>query len=572
MIDFQNWYETTLTNPITAAATNIALNTPPSITEGYLVLDYDIPALREIIHFTSHDSVSVTVPSSGDTGTGGTGRGYESTTARQHNQNAKVRMVFTAGTARAIQTAAATIANQNNNGGWVARAEAPVYASNNGNKEFTFTLPGDLTGVLGQGMKIKLDRATAPPTQAMSFTAASSQYASKTTPSGLSFTTAYTCESWIYVNSYSQMGIITRDDGTNGWVFGLSASGQLESYYRNGAGFTIGDSYQSVTLKRWQHAAVSVNVTTKVFSFYLNGTLIPALPVAGTPVTTMTQGTSPITLGRTNTSLYFDGYMAEARVWSVVQTQTAIQNNMGINLTGSETNLVFCVRGNGVWTDLTVNANTLTASNGAGFVTMPTTIPYYYNPTECFVITGKPTYSSPNTVITAFGGTDFVLPNATMLNLYFSMQRAPFGFSVDRGKWITDMLLKNDISINAPASNTWYNYNGGAVLQVPTGAWRLFYEGGFYATRGGTTVATLWVSLSTSTTAESDSTLSSFDQVEGAAGQMTAFPTFHREKFVPTTAMTQYSLITKTSVAPTTSLTVFGSFVPTVITAECAYI
>jgi len=88
---FTNFYESTLSGPISATDLVIPINTPPSVTEGWLLLDYDVPSKREFIYFTSKTGSNVTVPSLA------VGRGRDGTTAIAHTQNAKVRMNVSAG-------------------------------------------------------------------------------------------------------------------------------------------------------------------------------------------------------------------------------------------------------------------------------------------------------------------------------------------------------------------------------------------------------------------------------------------------------------------------------------------
>jgi hypothetical protein len=564
MIQFQNWYESTLSSPITAGALNIPISVPPTVTEGLLVLDYDIPALREVIHFTSRDGVSVTAPSSGDTGTSGTGRGYESTTARSHLQNAKVRMVFTAGLAQTIMTGAATIADQNNNKGWVARAETPVYATNNGQKEFTFTVSGDLTAVLDKGMKIKMDRSVAPPTQAMSFAAASSQYATKAAPVGLSGTTAVTFESWVYLNSYAGWFASRSDSATTGWQIRSDNNGVAIQWF--GASINrLYATYNALPLRRWTHIAVVATFATNVVNIYFNGVnmQLSTVSAAGTGYAA---GTSNLSIGaQSSGGNYLDGYMAETRIWSVAQTQSQIQSNMHINLTGSETNLVGLWRGNGNFNDLTVNANNLTATNGAGFVTMATTPgTAYFNTTEMFIITAKPTYSVPNTTVTVFGGTDFGLPNATMSNFYYSMQRAPFGFPNARGKWMVESRYKTQTNIAGVTAIAQY---AGQQLAVPSGEWRLrtfFYM--FNVSNASGHTASFGLSTSTSSFTEDDMVCKNTTIVSSVASDANVA----LEKYITLLAMTNYYMLNQNG---NTAVTSGLSSVQAIrIEAESAYI
>lgn len=98
--EFQNFYESTLSGPITNSDLVIPINVPPSVNEGWLLIDYDVPSKREFVYFTSSNSTTVTVPGSG-------GRGQDGTTAIAHTQNAKVRMNVNAGILEGLQDGSA---------------------------------------------------------------------------------------------------------------------------------------------------------------------------------------------------------------------------------------------------------------------------------------------------------------------------------------------------------------------------------------------------------------------------------------------------------------------------------
>lgn len=84
-LDYQNFYSSTLSSTITAADTTIYLDTLPTPTEGYLVIEPDSSSNREIVWYTSKGANFVTVPSSG-------GRGVGGTTAVAHSSGATVNM------------------------------------------------------------------------------------------------------------------------------------------------------------------------------------------------------------------------------------------------------------------------------------------------------------------------------------------------------------------------------------------------------------------------------------------------------------------------------------------------
>lgn len=316
--------------------------------------------------------------------------------------------------------------------GWIPTLETWSYGANNGNKEFTVTVSGDKTGKYNPGMKVKIPRGVTPPTQAMSFTAASTQYATKASPTGITFTGPFTVEAWVYLNSYGtgEPSVINRRNSTfnGGWGFSVSSSalndGRVRIYYGTGTSATDFISYQILPLRQWVHiAGVVTSVSGKTGQIYINGVAVTTTSVT-TAATSLTQSTDDLRLGAisgTPASTYFDGYMSEVRVWSGAQTQTQIQANMGINCVGNETNLVALFQGNGNFNDLTSNANNLTATNGATSVTANP-----YHATEYGLVVGA-SYSNPTTTLTINTGGS-VLPNQTLGAASYSLVHEPFGF------------------------------------------------------------------------------------------------------------------------------------------------
>lgn len=82
----QNFFTGYLTADITATSTDIFIDTPPTGSEGTLIIDPDTPASREIIFYNARTSTKVTVPSAA------LGRGYDGTTATTHVTGTKVIM------------------------------------------------------------------------------------------------------------------------------------------------------------------------------------------------------------------------------------------------------------------------------------------------------------------------------------------------------------------------------------------------------------------------------------------------------------------------------------------------
>lgn len=315
-----------------------------------------------------------------------------------------------------VQSAATT--------GWQTLGFPLTYSANNGNKEFAITTPNNLTGVLSAGMKLNITRSVTPPTQCMAFASASSQFASKATPSGISFTAAFTCEAWIYLNSYTGTSqfIMERENGTSGWGFNITATGKVNVYYGASSGFTNFTSTRSIPLNRWVHVAGAVtSVSSKTAAVYIDGYADTTVLVGTT--TTLTQPTANLQIGAYNTpNQYFNGFMSEVRLWSVAQTQSNIQSNMAVNLVGNETNLVGLWQGSGNFNDATSNANNMTAQAGAS----STQANNPYNPVEYGVIANV-NFSNPTTTVTLHTGPNGNIPNQTLNTPQYSTAENPYG-------------------------------------------------------------------------------------------------------------------------------------------------
>lgn len=357
--------------------------------------------------------------------------------------------------------------------GWNSLAtDVFAYGSNLGNKEFTVTNGNNLTGILTAGMKFSAQRSVTPPTQSMAFIAANSQYATKSSPSGITFTSAFTCEAWVKLNSYtgSSQFVMEHENGTSGWGFNLTATGQVNIYYGSGSSFTNLTSYQSIPLGQWVHVAgVVSSVSSQTASIYINGLLVGS-SVSGSATALVQPASTDLRVGAYNTpGQYFDGEISEPRVWSVAQSQTLVQNNMGINVVGTETNLVFALQ-TGAFTDLTTNGNTLTAVNSA----IATQADNPYNATEYALIT-KVVYTGGVTTLTlkTVSGT---IPNMALSNAQYSVAANPYGWPSVKGSlqghtllWLPLLSSQTTTSTTPVAFSTPTSGFSGWTFTVPQG-------------------------------------------------------------------------------------------------------
>jgi len=85
-MDIQSFFETTLTSAISSSDLTIVLNTAPTPTLGYLVIDPDNSGTREEIYFSTRTGSTLTCPADG--------RGKDGTSAVAHNAGVRVIMAF----------------------------------------------------------------------------------------------------------------------------------------------------------------------------------------------------------------------------------------------------------------------------------------------------------------------------------------------------------------------------------------------------------------------------------------------------------------------------------------------
>lgn len=449
--------------------------------------------------------------------------------------------------------------------GWLA-ADPITYGTNIGNKEYTVTMLGDKTATYWPGMRFKLSRAIAPPTQCADLEASSTQYASKTSPSGITFTDDISCEAWIDLESYpTDQIVIGRFDGTSGWLFFIDSTGRLvfRGYNAGSTNSRSGVSYQSIPLGQRVHIAATLDMSGSASTMYINGGSIP--------VNFITSGTSPTALiqaGNLVLGAYgsgtdpFDGKIADVRIWNTIRTGAQIRDNMNQQLVGNESGLVGYFKLNGNFNDSTSNANNLTAQNSASALTADNPM----KSTEYAIIT-KVAYSSPNTTLTLYTGTDSNIPNMTLQSPYYSTNRAPYGFPVASTKWQTGVLNLTQGSQASAGEGTWYNIES-AQIGIPTGIWNAGYQAVIQhnGSAGGLGIK---ATLSTTNNTESNSRFSTYKEnssVTIVGGSV------YKDEPLEVTSQTTHYLNTSGINVSTSTIYNRGTIAPTILFAKCAYL
>lgn len=474
---YQNFFATTLFTDIGAADTTITLTTAPSKTSGRLVLEARNPTQREIIRYSGVSGNQIT----------GVLRGQGDTTAKSHTKNSLVEMNLTAQDIQDLYDAFNSFSASAND--WRTIPTIPTVVSNNGQKEHLIRYSGvDLTGTIGEGYKLRIPRTGTTPTTSMSFVAASSQSASKSSPVGLNSFTDFSVEGLIYVPDFSASSVaqvimsrLNVGSVNGGWYFNIRTDGCLQVGYASGGNLTTQGSVQSIPLGKWVHVAATVVVATKVITLYIDGVSVALQTPFSSAATGITHPALDLTIGAysgTPANSYFNGRMANLRLWSGIRSAQQIKDNMGQEVPTSTTGLLGQWKGNGSWNDSSVNANHLTPANGAvnNFASHP------YSANEYAIVTAKPVFSGGNTDVTVFTGSGF-LPNEALGTTAYSTARVPFGFPAARANWELETVIWIQVNKNAVGGQI-LTLNG-LSLSVPTGAWQIGYKGNLLVDNAG---------------------------------------------------------------------------------------
>jgi len=188
-----------------------------------------------------------------------------------------------------------------------------------------------------------------------------------------------------------------------------------------------------------------------------------------------------------------------------------------------------------------------------------------------FIITAV-SYSSPNTTVTIYGGTDYDLANAAIASPYYSTQKAPLSFPLDPDKWTVETADTNDVTQASPTSGTWYNL-GSITISVPIGAWNVSYQVAASVYKAAATSVSIYTTLSTANNTESDRELTHFGYQYFSTTQDTYLGVpMTRFKSILLASKTSYYLNAKTDITGIDQLRFWGHISTSVIRVVCAYL
>lgn len=177
-----------------------------------------------------------------------------------------------------------------------------------------------------------------------------------------------------------------------------------------------------------------------------------------------------------------------------------------------------------------------------------------------------------NTKLTLYGGTDYVLTNAIISQIKYSTARTPKDFPINPEKWQIKIVDATLYSVAAPAQNAWNNLGSLGIL-LPIGLWDVSFDASLGADNTVTSRLDSQITLSTSTSNESDQELTAC--VAGSSTAPNAFisGTLNKRKTINITTPTQYYLIERCTAGVIGHVFVLGAaFSTTIIKARCAYL
>lgn len=468
---------------------------------------------------------------------------------------------------------------------WVTGLAAPTAVVCNGNRSYTQTFSSvNYSTILSAGMRLRTTRTVAAPTQCTSLNG-STQFYSKSSPAGMTFTDDFVVSVYVKLSSYtSNPIIISRYNGTSGWWLYVDGTGRvgLVGYNAGAANFSQVQSNQSIPLNKWVHVASQLDMSTFTATTTTSYVMIDGVDV---PATVARGGTNPTALvqagnleigSQNGGSGPFPGKIAQAAVFNAKVTQATMRGYISQGLAGTETSLISAYSFNNSVTDLnTSNANNLTA-NGSAVATNADS-PFggqadgTISSTLDYGIIQSVTFSTNTTVVLQVPEGCTIPTSGGVSAVVYSSSKVPYGFPGNREKWSVDMLNKTDAAQGSPTNGIWYN-PALQQLNIPVGAWSLSYQAGIYSFVASGTGCEVRASLSTSNNAESDPELSTPIYISGASGAVGSIISLYRNKGITLSSSTIYYLVASARQTSTATVDFRGDLAATIIRAENAYL
>lgn len=462
-------------------------------------------------------------------------------------------------------------------GGWNDLNDIPDTVTANGNRSYDLVFnSNDLTDTVSPGMRLQLTRTVTAPTQCTDLESGSSQYWNKTSPTGISFTDDFTIMAWVKLESYDTNAanirtiLSRRNAAVSGFGFAVRANGQVTIYGGGASAFDVASTYNSIPIGRWVHVAGTLDMSGTTATIYIDG-ISQTIGYTNSGATAVTQSGDLIVGSVSGSSEFFDGKIAQVRLFDAVLTQATIRSYMSQTLSGSETNCIGAWTFNGNGNDSDANANNLTAQAAATATSADTPFAGGSVGTTEYGIVTKTAFST-NTTLTVQVPEGYAIPTSGGVSaVLYSTHKAPYAFPTDANKWTIIFLDVTDEAQASPVNGTWYNFTG-AGLTVPVGSWTVGYEVVAYITKAAATDIRLKTTLSTATNSESDIEMTGGGYIGGASGTLINANTVTKERELTMSSATPYYLLLQSVANSALNLVAEGALGPTKIRAKCAYL
>lgn len=394
-----------------------------------------------------------------------------------------------------VEAASFTITGSGGNLGWLTGLPAPDSVTHNGQRSYDLVFNGtDLTDTVNIGTPLRFGRTVTAPIQCADLEASSSQYFNDTSVSGTTFTDDFCAGAWVKLESLATMSIVSRWNGTSGFVMDITSTGlvRLVGYNAGAANFSLVQSYQTPVIGRWVHIAAQLDMSaftaTSTTSYIMfDGQDTPAsVARGGTNPTALVQA-GDLNVGADNSLRHFDGKLSNVFYSSAKITQANMRTLSGQSITSAlctTHSIVSAYTLNNTLNDVnTTSANNLTAQGSAAATNADSPFSLgseldsaYTDGTTEFGIVTKTAFST-NTTLTVQVPEGCALPTSGgITSVFYSPDKAPYGFPTNQEKWaiVAHFYLQQNTGAVASAS-TVTNLPGGRV-DFPVGQWNIGYD------------------------------------------------------------------------------------------------
>jgi hypothetical protein len=379
--------------------------------------------------------------------------------------------------------------------GWTTLGYTPNTVTNNGNRSYTLVYNNvDLTSIISPGMRQKFTRSVNSPTQCTSLNG-TTQYYSKTSPAGMTFTNNFVSDVSVRPSSYANGYWESRYDGATGFAVGTTSDGRVVAYGFSGSAsnnFSV-TSYKSLPLNKFSRVTVQVDMSTTAYGgtnsyIMIDGVEVPGVCArAGTNPTSLIQGGS-YQIGAANGANLWPGKIAEAALFNAKVTQATMLGYHSQGYIGTETSLISAHSFDNSINDLnTTNANNLTASGSA--VATNADSPFSINSfgtatgTTDYGIVTSSTFSTNTTTVVQVPEGCTIPTSGGVSAVAYSTADTPYGFPKEDDRWEIYSIQKTNAQTTIGALNT--DTASNMTITAPIGKYELIFD--VFATGQGTT-------------------------------------------------------------------------------------